>query len=176
MPGGTASREYFTESRSNPQVPATMTALITEADRWIHTKPASEENDGAGDGHAGGKRGIGSHVHERRADVQILPAPLMNRSAVTPVHHDPRDRHDDDGASAGGFGCDQAFDGRPTDTAGDHEQDDGVGEGGEDGGAAKAIGVLAGRGTHSSHAASQAALSAITSPRLWPASARSATE
>ena len=82
IPCGTASSARLSESRSNPQLPAVISATRSRLTTGsIHVHPVRHDRQ-RGDDHPGRRRRIAEHVEERAANVQVVVRPRRNPSAV----------------------------------------------------------------------------------------------
>ncbi len=125
---------------SNPQVPTTMTAEMTRLTAGSsHSQPVSPIED-PGDDDPGGDQGIGRHMGKGALQVEVAIAARREQQCRRPVDDDA-DRRDPDHDGAGErdrFA--EAQNRLPGDAAGDHQQNDRVGECGQDRGRAQPVG------------------------------------
>ena len=113
MSRGTPCRDRVRDCFSNPQVPQTMTAAMTRLRTGSIQFAPVQKMARAAENHAEGHGGIGHHVQEGAADVEILLA-AHEEEGREAVHDDADAGDDHHGAGGNRSRLDQAPDGFPT--------------------------------------------------------------
>ena len=176
MCGGTAAIDMPTESRSRPQVPHTMTALIARLTSGsIQSQPVSRIT-----------RPAATTPTETSASAAMCRnAPRKVEIVLAAGGEQQRGDAVDDDADGGdhhhrppdtGSGSPETAESPPTKCAHRHQQKHRVEQRGQDRRAAQSVGEARGRRALGQHARDPGDARPRTSPRLWPASASSDTE
>lgn len=117
-----------------------------DADDGVEEVPAGGEDDEAGDHDACGDGSVGGHVEEGAADIEVaLPAGHEHEGGDA-IDEDAEGGDPGHGASGDFGGGAEALDGFPEDAADADEEEQGIKEGGEDGGAFPSVGAAVGGG------------------------------
>lgn len=117
----------------------------------IDPPPIGEGHHDAGDHDSERYRGIRGHVKEGAADIEVVLASGHEEHGSGAIDEDADAGHPCDGAGLDACGMTQTGNGLPCDAADANEEQEGVGQGGEDGGAFETVGVALGSGTFCKH-------------------------
>lgn len=112
-----------------------------EADDGVEPDPAGEEDDGPGDHDTSGDTGVGGHVEEGPADVDVVFAAGHEEGGGGTVDENAEGGDPDDRATGDMGGFVETLDGLPDDGPDADKEEEGVEEGGEDGGTLPAVGA-----------------------------------
>ena len=110
----------------------------------VEPRPLRKQDQPAGHDDAQRDEGVGGHVQEGAADVHVALSAGHEHHGGDGVDGDAACRDGHHGDPLGRLGMQQSQDRRPCDAAGDQQQQDGVAERRQDGGAAQAVRVSVG--------------------------------
>jgi hypothetical protein len=116
-----------------------------EADRRVEPQPPGQPNHDPGGDDSGGDQRIGGHMDKGAFDVEVACSARSEKQRRPAVDHDPDRRDPDHDPTRDRNRIGKAQHRLPGDAAGDHQQNDGVGECGEDRARAQPIGEPAAR-------------------------------